>query len=680
MEVCQDLPCILSTVNTFTRGHLAADLAPYVCIMDNCQEDIMLVTTEDLNNHVRKEHGVERWVCDYCADALQPDVLTIFDTAQDWISHVADMHFKTLAPNRLQELSKLSMRTMVQPMKCPLCEFTVDTVLPEIHSHITEHVHAFALRALPCGVTGDMNFAESGANDADADSDRDLDIESDDGQELDLRSRILNALVQTPQGPLGSSNSFLPNGQLSRLVDAVSVAHELTSSLSQSHTAEKIQEIADVVCMETPLDVRGPGEPQPKSYRKIFAILVLTEMSSSIADLIAYDVSDIDLPLKATFAGRNEFTLQRKATSDESLSGPLECFDKPGWSLEKRSVFEGYQWALLAPIFSPESNGGVNHYSFLPRHILPFESVFDNEQDFEHTGAFSKVSLVHIHKDHAKFTASDRGFAIKRLYGNNQSKFSDEVRVLGMFSGANAHPHVINLLATYERSDDFHLMFYRAGGDLHKFWMEIEPVPKLTYKNILWVAEQCLGIADGLSKLHAGSVRGLTVGNIEQSAHADSDDTESRMYGLHGDISPDNILWFGDNPKTAGEFRGSLQIAGFGLAELTSRRDIFTRRDVVLTPTYYPPKCDVEPEIVGQSFDIWCLACVYLEFCAWALGGSQLLSEFVERRIFHDESGFELDTFFQIVNSDLDQKGAIVKPAIIEVGHFCYVHRTCITQ
>jgi hypothetical protein len=84
-----------------------------------------------------------------------------------------------------------------------------------------------------------------------------------------------------------------------------------------------------------------------------------------------------------------------------------------------------------------------------------------------------------------------------------------------MFSGTKSHPHIISLLATYEHSGAYHLLFHRAESDLLSLWKELEPEPTFDYANILWMAEQCFGIADGLRRLH----KSLTF-NVKQDAGA----------------------------------------------------------------------------------------------------------------------------------------------------------------
>ncbi|KAF2464373.1 uncharacterized protein BDR25DRAFT_96892 [Lindgomyces ingoldianus] len=139
------------------RGHLAGDLTPYVCIMDDCKTpDFMFVTTEDLNKHILGEHGCHRWVCNYCAneaDELHRNDTFIYDTAEDWVSHVKNDHLPNIPVSQLEELSLLSQRRFIQSMECPLCDVAVSTIQTELDGHIAGHLHSFALRALPWGLS-----------------------------------------------------------------------------------------------------------------------------------------------------------------------------------------------------------------------------------------------------------------------------------------------------------------------------------------------------------------------------------------------------------------------------------------------------------------------------------------------------------------------------------------------
>jgi serine/threonine protein kinase len=118
---------------------------------------------------------------------------------------------------------------------------------------------------------------------------------------------------------------------------------------------------------------------------------------------------------------------------------------------------------------------------------------------------FGRVFMVRIHPEHHNFRSPPhcyRGFAIKQLLQNDRVSFKREVDILKKFSGEKRHPHVVSLLATYEQFNKFHLIFYRAEGNLFKYWKKINPSPEFNYDNVVWMAKQCAGIAHGLLRLH----------------------------------------------------------------------------------------------------------------------------------------------------------------------------------
>jgi hypothetical protein len=163
------------------RGHLARDMAPYVCIFGNCEmPDAMFVTTDELNKHILKHHGVQRWICNYCAPNLQEGQLMVFDTAKDWKDHVAESHFPTMPASRLDVFSEMNMSVMVGPIPCPLCDFYTTTVQPELEQHIREHMHSFALRSLPWGIGDDRKDSDAAGFNAKSDlsfSNQEMDVD-----------------------------------------------------------------------------------------------------------------------------------------------------------------------------------------------------------------------------------------------------------------------------------------------------------------------------------------------------------------------------------------------------------------------------------------------------------------------------------------------------------------------
>lgn len=143
-----------------------------------------------------------------------------------------------------------------------------------------------------------------------------------------------------------------------------------------------------------------------------------------------------------------------------------------------------------------------------------------------------------------------------------------------------------------------------------------------------------------------------------------------KQYGRHGDINPTNMLWYQAVDKTGNDANGTLKLADFGQAEINTEDTKTRKRDVANTLTYRPPECDAQPSIIRQSYDIWSLGCVYLEFIAWMLGGHKMTQKFALRRNSPDVflANADSDTFFEVVrDANSDEEEFRVKPAVVQV-------------
>ena len=148
------------------------------------------------------------------------------------------------------------------------------------------------------------------------------------------------------------------------------------------------------------------------------------------------------------------------------------------------------------------------------------------------------------------------------------------------------------------------------------------------------------------------------------------EDAQLKQFGRHGDINPSNILWYNDGDGDSMVLQGTLKITDFGQAEVNSMLSKTRDRSVANTLTYRPPECDVQSSIIRQSYDIWCLGCVYLEFVTWLLGGNHLVKKFVRIRSSPDtfHHGDLSDTFFQVRrDSEIHHFEFMVKPAVTQV-------------
>jgi hypothetical protein len=132
------------------------DIIPYTCIIEKCDSpDEMYLTAEALLAHTLDKHSFARWTCDYCAPSTNATETSTalgpraFETAEDWMKHVANDHGDAMSADERPILADLNKRQMIFPLSCPLCPFSVDYMDTRINDHILLHMHEFSLLALP---------------------------------------------------------------------------------------------------------------------------------------------------------------------------------------------------------------------------------------------------------------------------------------------------------------------------------------------------------------------------------------------------------------------------------------------------------------------------------------------------------------------------------------------------
>ncbi|KAM0342917.1 hypothetical protein ACHAPU_009121 [Fusarium lateritium] len=152
------------------RGHVAQDLGPYSCIYDQCpNSDEFFATKDQWVQHITSRHTVDRWLCDECTFRGDSEEELILNTEQEWERHMNTCHLEQRS--QLALLSSISKRKVPELAKCPLCVRPTGYVRPDNDEHIAQHLHSWALRALPW--TFDAENQDSDSN-AIAGSDNDL--------------------------------------------------------------------------------------------------------------------------------------------------------------------------------------------------------------------------------------------------------------------------------------------------------------------------------------------------------------------------------------------------------------------------------------------------------------------------------------------------------------------------
>ncbi len=252
---------------------------------------------------------------------------------------------------------------------------------------------------------------------------------------------------------------------------------------------------------------------------------------------------------------------------------------------------------------------------------------------------------------------------MKTLKVKDETKFANEVDMLRRFNGL-VHPHLVTLLTTFTHKERFNMLFPWAECDLEAFWEEKNPSPDpQNIDFVLWVSNQCRGIMEAVEIIH-------------NPKHLLND----KRYGRHGDIKPENVLWY--KSPSEGD-KGILVISDLGLASFNREesRSMIPNRSILYTPGYRPPECDLEGGTISRAFDIWTLGCLYLELICWLLGGWEAKDDFQKSRTTTYIMGTNTDIFFDLRRIGDDESSddyvILVKPEVANVYPLSFRQTKC---
>ncbi|KUI57333.1 Mitogen-activated protein kinase kinase 2 [Cytospora mali] len=472
-----------------------------------------------------------------------------------------------------------------------------------------------------------------------------------------LKPDLNNALLESQYD---KSKVYLPRNEIKRMIHPESIkTYWLAHTERQFH--DECSDVIDYVC-----GVRSSDEA-----RRVFAVLLFIEEPVLILDVIEDEVYDSDLPLICINKKGTDFQLARKTHKEH----PIRCFNK--WKKSQRVAFEKFQWQVTAPRFNKLPN--IDPSLELPVTELDDQSIlplteYDSKSKYQGN---SEVVRVQIHSAHHDFDPEEnRAFALKSLKSEDIVGFRLEAKALIKI---RRKPHLVSVLAAFKYQNKYHLLFRWAdGGNLAEFWSQTKPVAN-NYKSVCWLAEQCHGLVDGLDGIHNARLSVEEVGQIRASSPPSSpieDGTSENVdlpgvngddqdCGRHGDIKPQNILWFKQDKNQYG--RGVLKISDFGLTTFHSALTTKVPNNVPVTYTYAAPERDIDSDL-SRPFDIWSLGCVYLQFITWSLLGDEQLSKFKEKRMESKDSRtkFETDEFYSVYRDKNDRAYATVKGSVTE--------------
>ncbi|KAH8894161.1 kinase-like protein [Thozetella sp. PMI_491] len=470
-----------------------------------------------------------------------------------------------------------------------------------------------------------------------------------------------------------NKREFLPLNRLCSILGEATI-RKLLADVYPTWTEPRIDECVSKICGP---DVPGTGR------RRIFAVLVIIEKVKAIDDFIKCEVWDTHLPLDVEHKTNKSKGYYLCKKGDPDLPNPLPCCR--GWQSKHMRAFKQNQAYMLASYLNLPGNE-TYYYKLLPESVLPFISRVHMKG-----GGFSQVSKVQIHKGHHNFPQTEEFpdaqpyFALKELHSHDPAYFKKEVEVLQRFSGrSKPNPYLIRLLLAFSYDNTHYLLFNWADGNLKQYWAS-EPNPQVTHERSCLVMQQCLSIALGLRRIHHvtsdswppkkdGSSANKS--GLKESDAQKGKGKEDKDWGRHGDIKPENILWF----RSKGKNR--LLISDFGLSRyhsyLSKSRNDSEDLDG-FSPTYRPPDIDMRKPITPR-YDIWALGCVFLEYLSWYLLGHDLTERnFTNERLRDDEHmapGIFEDKFFNLVGEN-GQRQPVVKQSVKMWIQRLHAHERC---
>jgi hypothetical protein len=420
---------------------------------------------------------------------------------------------------------------------------------------------------------------------------------------------------------------------------------------------------------------------QISSRRRILGTLLCADNLKSFQHFVEEDISDCDLPLKPEHTKEQPAT--RTRTSDEVNRTLLES-----WEPNQLVLFYYHQPAFFVPFFDI-SGDRLLYHTFDHQIRLPWLM-------YEHktSGGNGIVHKVEIHPSHhnlksvhvrkcstTKVAVPDPNglqssgnhlyFALKEIDTHDEEIYRQEFAALQKgFIHSQKEPHLIKLLLTFTHGSKYYFLFEWADGNLEEYWEKHPEPSERTLAKSQWAAKQCLGLASALKQIQGRATwqnqrRSSSLGSLSPPSDVPSDD--EREWGRHGDIKPNNILWF----SSYGGEDDHLVLSDLGLTRYHSNvtRSLVRHTHIEgCTWPYRPPEMDMPGQHICQKYDIWSLGCVYLEFCIWWLKGLTAVRIFEGERAEKVEAkGVVVEDNYFVISHPGGKSKAEVKPIVLEV-------------
>ncbi|KAL3600107.1 hypothetical protein FPOAC2_04338 [Fusarium poae] len=420
---------------------------------------------------------------------------------------------------------------------------------------------------------------------------------------------------------------FLPKESIDKLVLKETVIQELSDPESRFKPAQE-EEFIQWILHKAPrlfltvLDSRIVKEPYDKYY--------------SLCSFRARGFDDDQMPW-----------------TDSSILRPIHASSDRGWfdhvwSKEMNTNFRRSQWRFVVPTITSKQF----IYKLHAHQVLPFLKVVSDPKE----GAFGRVYCVQVEKSHIDIGFLVERIAVKEIMNSIKQHeavaeaWPNEVRVLGKTKSLN-DPHLITCIAAIERGNERYLLFpWAQDGNLREYWET--PSERFHAKDAITEAlVQLKGLATALRHLHYFGLRedGLPEDSddLPTSLKDEYDQARTDISIRHGDLKPENLLWFLEETPDSKKTR-YLKIADMGIAK---RHVVATQDRGCLTSTRYgtilyeAPEAQTSSSGRSRQYDVWSMGCITFEWVIWILYGNEQLKRFYSHL---KSNGNEFTPYYQL--------------------------------
>ena len=158
------------------------------------------------------------------------------------------------------------------------------------------------------------------------------------------------------------------------------------------------------------------------------------------------------------------------------------------------------------------------------------------------------------------------------------------------------------------------------------------------------MCKQITGLAEALHRIHNLHIDEAEVNEL--SIH-----DRRQVHGRHGDVKPENILWFTN--KDTNDLHGTLKISDLGSSDFhgPESKSVGVSAMGGFTTTYKAPEFDISSR-VSPLYDIWSFGCVLMQFIIWYLDGAKGIIRFRDVRSAESNLRIPADDFFNFYSGE----------------------------